>query len=402
MKLFFDCETNGLKNPKRIVSIAWIISDSKKVFSEKSYIVKPLDFRISYGAIRIHRITQEIALREGNSIKIVLKEFIKDVREYAPDSLVAHNIAFDFPILIYELEQIELKHGLNKLDRICTMRGSREFCKLPNKSGLSYKLPKLEELYKILFHKEFKNAHEALADTQACKECYLGLIEAGVLPPETKCKLPKEIKNKAKKKSSTLKNNLKSKDAELSYGKNKKTKHLTKPKSNKEKIEQIKAQRAQNALMQDQVDALTKQVPSIQGQAKTPDNVSPKKTTIKQKTQRKTADMRNSLISKDNEFTYKQKEKKRNRPDAYRGSANNAKDHFLEKDVHSKFYSSVLEDRVLSVIGYILFGSLIWCLVIDYGAFGFKPIFFSVFLLIVGWPIFFLLIRLYKKIKQHK
>ena len=126
MKLFFDCETNGLTiKPVRIISIAWIIGDSNKISLKKYHVVKPDGFKIEPSAIKIHGISTEWASSVGSSIRKVLKELIKDVTKKKPDSIIAHNINFDLPILLYELEQAKIKHNIGSLNKLCTMRGSR-------------------------------------------------------------------------------------------------------------------------------------------------------------------------------------------------------------------------------------------------------------------------------------
>ncbi len=44
-----------------------------------------------------------------------------------------------------------------------------------------YKRPKLEELHLLLFDEDFDNAHDALADTEACMRCFFELVERGVI-----------------------------------------------------------------------------------------------------------------------------------------------------------------------------------------------------------------------------
>ena len=91
MYLFFDTETTGLprnyqapvsdsRNWPRVVQIAWLITDAEG-FEQKSaeYIIKPQGFVIPKAASRIHRITNEVANRQGVELGPVLEEIIADL-----------------------------------------------------------------------------------------------------------------------------------------------------------------------------------------------------------------------------------------------------------------------------------------------------------------------------------
>jgi hypothetical protein len=52
------------------------------------------------------------------------------------------------------------------------MRASTELV-----NGIGGKWPKLIELYKFLFWKEFENTHDAMADIEATKDCFLKLCK---------------------------------------------------------------------------------------------------------------------------------------------------------------------------------------------------------------------------------
>ena len=58
----------------------------------------------------------------------------------------------------------------------CTMKESVSYCALPK-----LKYPKLQDLYTKLFGKQFKDAHNAMADIQATFECFWELVKLGVI-----------------------------------------------------------------------------------------------------------------------------------------------------------------------------------------------------------------------------
>ena len=105
MYLFFDTETTGLPknyqaplddflNWPRVVQIAWSLYDEiGNHWESYSYIIKPNDFIIPEEVAKIHRVSQERALKEGVDLKIAIEHFLRDAE--SASYLVAHNIDFD-------------------------------------------------------------------------------------------------------------------------------------------------------------------------------------------------------------------------------------------------------------------------------------------------------------------
>ena len=69
---------------------------------------------------------------------------------------------------------------LSKLD---TGISATEFCKLQGGLGGKLKMPTLLELHKILFNKDFGDAHDASYDVAATARCFFGLLKQKVNPP---------------------------------------------------------------------------------------------------------------------------------------------------------------------------------------------------------------------------
>lgn len=193
--IFFDTETTGLP-PKnmydasptrsdiwpRLVQIAWLLVDNDgNVIKKKSAIIYPEGFTIPQDATNVHHITTERAKRDGIPLRDVLEEFMQDFEK--AECLVAHNIEFDQHIIGAELYRLGIPYQsfMNKKS-ICTMRSSTDYCAIPNPNGYDdYKWPKLEELYDILFSRKFDDAHDALADITATKECFFELRKRGII-----------------------------------------------------------------------------------------------------------------------------------------------------------------------------------------------------------------------------
>jgi len=192
--LFFDTETTGkplnykapvrdLYNWPRLVQLAWIMADKDgNVLKKKSVIIKPEGFSIPADSVAVHGITTERALREGLSLNDVLEEFATDLS--LAEHIVGHNIDFDQHIVGAELCRIGMNFN-TLMDKpcTCTMKTSSKYCAIPNPNTYfgGYKWPSLQELYCKLFGHEFSDAHDALADITATKECYFELKRRGII-----------------------------------------------------------------------------------------------------------------------------------------------------------------------------------------------------------------------------
>jgi len=189
MYLFFDTETTGLprnykapaydlNNWPRLVQLAFVLYDyDGSLISEGDYIVKPNGYTIPEEASDIHRVTQEIALLEGQPLSLVLNEFYKHIEKTT--NLVAHNMAFDEKIMGAEFIRSGFSDPLPFKNRICTMHSTTDFCKIRNRYG--YKWPKLQELHHKLFGFEFEEAHNAAADIHATAKCFWELKRLNIL-----------------------------------------------------------------------------------------------------------------------------------------------------------------------------------------------------------------------------
>ncbi len=193
MYLVYDTETTGLPknyqaplddflNWPRMVQIAWAVYDNEgKNWIKKSYVIYPDGYIIPDEVAKIHRVSQERAMKEGVPIRKVLNEFILDVSRV--QHVVGHNIDFDEKIVGSELARQEMRNEIATLletSKICTMKSSVAFCKIPSARG-GYKWPNLTELYTVLFQTDFPEAHDALVDVLACAKCLFELKRRDVI-----------------------------------------------------------------------------------------------------------------------------------------------------------------------------------------------------------------------------
>jgi len=187
--LFFDTETTGLpKNYKapitdfnnwpRVVQLAYLIYDEQgNELKTKDVIIKPDGFIIPKESSNVHGITTERAIAEGIDLKTTLKEFDEDINSV--DILVAHNISFDEAIMGCEFLRNGFGNSISSKRKICTMKSSTNFCRIPGKYG--FKWPSLSDLHIKLFGKNFDEAHNALADIRATADCFWELKRRNIL-----------------------------------------------------------------------------------------------------------------------------------------------------------------------------------------------------------------------------
>lgn len=173
--LILDVETTGFKGA-RIVQMAWqFYTAHGNLISEYSSLIKPDGWEIDEGAFKIHGITKERCEKEGRPIDEVIFEFME--MHHLAEVLVGHNFGFDNRMVWKEMELIRNDWQIVGKPSFCTMRSTKNICKLPNKNGRAgYKVPSLKELYFFLFGKEMGNAHDALGDVKATAECLFELI----------------------------------------------------------------------------------------------------------------------------------------------------------------------------------------------------------------------------------
>ena len=186
MYLCFDLETNGLLAHKnvdfthlrffrecRLVSIAYILlDDDLEVVREGYHIAKPDGYTISRESTRIHGIEHDYAINHGQDIRKILDIVLDLFREFNITHLVGHNVSFDYTVLQSELFRYKGKEAnaiLREKELFCTMRTGQDLLNLD-------KFPKLSALYTIIMKKPLENAHNAKADTWACKECFCYML----------------------------------------------------------------------------------------------------------------------------------------------------------------------------------------------------------------------------------
>ena len=189
MFLTFDTETTGLpknfkadvsdsENWPRLVQLAWQLNDQTgKLISNKSIIVKPENFTIPFNSEKVHGISTEKAIKDGIGLTETLLKFEEDIKK--SKYIIGHNINFDLKILGAEHYRKNLNSDLENKISIDTGIISKSYCNLKGGLGGGLKMPKLIEMYEILFNNKFTDAHDASYDVNATAKCFFELVKKG-------------------------------------------------------------------------------------------------------------------------------------------------------------------------------------------------------------------------------
>ena len=195
--LFYDTETSGFITSKKTfddptqafaVQLAALLCDSSgNELAEVNQIIKAKGRFIDPRTTEIHGITNEIADSKGIEENEVLEEYAK-LLETEP-MRICHNVKFDEKFLDQMFQRNLPKltdYGRSRYylenTLFCTMSDKRikTWCDARNVKG-HIKAPRLDELYQKLFEKDFEDAHDAMADTRATKDCFYELIKRGII-----------------------------------------------------------------------------------------------------------------------------------------------------------------------------------------------------------------------------
>ena len=180
--MVFDLETTGL--PKkwnvhpfqtanydtcRVINIGYVLLDKHNTILKKvDHLIKH-EKRVDVTNSEIHGITNQEIEESGIPLNTALKEFMGDI--YTCKKLVAHNIDFDFNVLLSELyrKYESCRRIIGQMytkELVCTMKIGKRFMKVT-------KFPKLVELYKHIHDIYWEQTHRALDDAVVCAACYV-------------------------------------------------------------------------------------------------------------------------------------------------------------------------------------------------------------------------------------
>jgi hypothetical protein len=188
MFISWDTETTGFFNASlplnhqsqpSIVQLAAVLYDEqKKIKAQLNVLIKPDGWTIPKKVEDIHGISTLDCEKYGVPILSALSMFNQLTK--AEPLLLAHNGDYDRFMMNIETARLGKNSIVDGRRHFCTMKSSTDLVKIPSTRG-GYKWPKLIELYRFLFGKEFENAHDALADCSACAECFFEMQKRGLV-----------------------------------------------------------------------------------------------------------------------------------------------------------------------------------------------------------------------------
>jgi len=188
--IFFDTETTGLpdwkspseaENQPHIVQIAARLVDmeSLEIKQTLDLIIKPEGWTIPQETTDIHGITTDHAMNVGCSEKQALELFLN---MWDGRLRIAHNTTFDNRIIRIASKRYcdeSISDAWKDGEYQCTGILSKPIMQMMPKNKYGFKMPKLSEAYKFFTGKELENAHNALADVDACMEIYNCILHNG-------------------------------------------------------------------------------------------------------------------------------------------------------------------------------------------------------------------------------
>jgi DNA polymerase-3 subunit epsilon len=154
-----------------------VFDNNGNKISGGDFIIKPEGFTIPIEVTRIHGISTEKALKDGQTINSVLQHFNALIEQ--ANYLVAHNMSFDEKIIGAEFLRNGMINSTATKKKICTMQRTTDFCAIRGPYG--YKWPKLSELHYKLFRTNFDEAHNAAVDITATAKCFWELKRLGII-----------------------------------------------------------------------------------------------------------------------------------------------------------------------------------------------------------------------------
>ena len=175
---FFDTETTWLQDYDQIVQFWWIFwnyNPETNVFIEERRINQYLNVHaeISPKAYETHHLSKEFL-----SDYWYIDEYIDEILSYfeLADIVIAHNAEFDRRMVVNECKRLGRNFDTDDCFWIDTMKPTTSLVKARFPGwGKWFKYPKLTELYYFLFNRNFEDAHNAIWDVLATKECFLEL-----------------------------------------------------------------------------------------------------------------------------------------------------------------------------------------------------------------------------------
>ncbi|MPT31028.1 MAG: 3'-5' exonuclease [Chryseobacterium sp.] len=202
--LFIDTETTGI--PKRwdlpysetenwpsAVQVSWIIYDENgnEIKRENCYIDVD-DLKISDKSFKIHGITKEFLIKNGQARSFVLEKLSADIQKYQP-VIIGHFTEFDIHTLSCDFYRAGLENPFQQSHFYCTMLKSKDYNLNPSVIYL-----RLNQLFEFLFNEKMERSHDAMIDAEMTAKCFFEIRSRGEISEGEFQKTHLEIESKLK------------------------------------------------------------------------------------------------------------------------------------------------------------------------------------------------------------
>jgi DNA polymerase III epsilon subunit-like protein len=170
-----DTETTGFGPMDRVIQAAWKIYDSSgTALKSRCELIRPDLWEIPTDAFWVDNgFNTDRSYELGVPIEGVMRELADDVNTV--NAVVGHNAPFDVRFVSREMRMLRLFAEIDSSKLvICTMRMAKDLGVVESKGR---KMPKLGEVYESLYHEKMVNAHDALADVDACAKSFFTMKE---------------------------------------------------------------------------------------------------------------------------------------------------------------------------------------------------------------------------------
>lgn len=165
-QLDYNISPKDYNNWSRMISVSWALN-----YQLESKIIRPIGFTIDFETSKHIKISNEIAINQGEELIKVLKELIDILKNV--DYIVSHNIEYHLNVLKSEFYRYNLDDKTLNLPTICLMKSAEKL----NELILTSKYPTLLELYESIFKTNLNYKHSEKSDFELIKDRNINVLK---------------------------------------------------------------------------------------------------------------------------------------------------------------------------------------------------------------------------------
>lgn len=181
--LFFDTETTGIPDWKipsndpaqpHMTQLAAILAnlDTREPISSMNVVIYPDSWAIPQEVVDVNGVNSTYARKVGVNEEVALRLFLEMWQR--ADTRMAYNTTFDNRIIC-----IAIKRYLDEATAALWKSADYECQMVAAKKHLGVKSIRLEAALQAICGRDLPDAHDAMADTQACMDIYFALQAEG-------------------------------------------------------------------------------------------------------------------------------------------------------------------------------------------------------------------------------